>query len=172
MVLVEESSDKLAFRFNSKLWVYLTLSISIVLGIATYFAFLEEGDHSIVVSIFGLLTLIFLYSSIYSFKLHRSLELEKGQQIIRYVESSLYKNIAWQKGFQDFQKIKSFRPITTAGSGGAKQAKSWTVELISKEGETYSIGYNQFGALNRLQAEKLVSRVADMMSIQKDIVVD
>ena len=172
MVLVEESPQKLRFQFSSRLWGYLTLCIGFVLGIATYFAFSEEGDHWIVTSLIGLLSLVFSYSSIYSFNLHRSLAIDRVKQSIRYVESSLYRSTDWQKGFQEFEKITTFRPITTAGTGGAKKAKNWAIQLISKEGEIFAIGYNQFGALNRQQAERLVTRVADFINIPIELIDD
>jgi hypothetical protein len=146
--------------------------VAIVLGITAFFAFTEAGSHWIVACLIGLLSLIFIYSSIYSFALHRSLGIDSIKQSIEYVESGLYRRVTWNKGFQDFKMVKTFRPITTAGAGGAKKAKNWTILLISKEGEMFSIGYNQFGALNRQQAEKLVTRVADLVKIPIDIIDD
>jgi len=167
MVLVKESPHNLIFRFNSILWGYVSSFIGIALGTATYFAFAQEGNNWIVSCIFVLFSLIFFYSAIYSFNLHRSLEIDESKQVIRYVESSLYKNINWQKNFQHFKEIKTFRPITTAGSFGAKKTKNWSIQLISKEDEVFAIGYNQFGALSRQKAEELVTRIADMMGIPK-----
>lgn len=172
MVLIQETHNNLLFRFNSTLWGYLSLFIGISLGCATFFAFAEEGNTLVVTSIFGLFSLIFIYSSIYSFNLVRTLEIDGAKHSVNYVESSLYKNIKWKKEFHYFEKIKTFRPMTTVGSGGAKKTKNWAIQLISKRGEIFPIGYNQFGALNKQKAEKLVSHVANIMTIDKDIAED
>ena len=172
MVLVEETDHRLLFRFNSTLWGYLTFFIAIVLGIATYFAFAEKDDNFIVTSILGLLAAAFTYSSIYSFKLRRTLEIDGPRHRIRYVESSLYRNVRWEKEFREFEKIRAFRPIARVGSGGARKARSWAIQLMSRRGEMFAIGYSQFGALSKEKAEELATRVADMTRIQKEVIDD
>lgn len=170
MVLTHESPDILVFQFKSNLWGYITLAISMSLGIATYFAFLREDANWIILAILGLFTSLFLYSSIYSFKLLRSLEINKIKQIVQYKESSLYKNIQWRKGFQKFKSIKTFQPLTTATSPGGRRAINWSIQLIANDNEVFDIGYNQFGAMTREKAEELINRLAVIMDIKKEII--
>jgi len=170
MVLTYESPYKLLFMFKSILWGCITFFISLSLGIATYFAFMREDANWTITVIFGLFSFLFLYSSIYSFKLHRSLEIDNLGKIVKYKESSMYKNITWQKNFQGFKLIKAFRPLMTVTSSGGRPARTWSIQLISNEGEIFEIGYNQFGAMNRKKAEELLNRIAVIMGIKQEII--
>ena len=170
MVLTKENPYKLLFEFKSVLWGCITLFISIFLGIATYFAFMRDDSGWIILAILGIFSLLFLYSSVYSFKLRRSLEIDNLEQVVKYKESSLYKNISWRKDFQNFRLIKAFRPLTTATSSGGRPAITWIIQLISNEGEVFDIGYNQFGAMNRNKAEVLLKRIATIMNIEQEII--
>lgn len=170
MVLTQENPHKLLFQFKSILWGWITLFISFALAIATYFALLTDETSWVALGTFVLFTLLFLYSSIYSFKLRRSLEINKREQLVKYKESSLYKNLQWQKGFQSFKEIKTFRPLTTATSPGGRRALNWSIQLISNEDEIFDLGYNQFGAMKRQKAEELVGRIAALMDIRPEVV--
>lgn len=169
MVLTDDNSGRLLFSFNSKLWGYITLGAGCVLATGTYYAANEEGGHWLITSFFGLLTLLFLYSSLYSFRLRRSLEIDGTSKVVNYNESGLYHTVAWRKNFSEFTEVKGFRPITTAGEGGAKKAKSWAIQLTAANGEIFPLGFNQFGALHRDKAEILVLRIAQLMKIPGSI---
>ena len=123
-----------------------------------------------ILTILGLFTFLFLYSSIYSFKLLRSLEINNKEQIVQYKETSLYKNIKWRKDFRDFKSIKTFQPLTTATSPGVRKAINWSIQLITNDNEVFDLGYNQFGALKRDKAEELVNRIALIMDIKKEVI--
>lgn len=163
MVLTHESPHQLLFQFNSTLWGYLTLAIGIILGIATYFALLRDDASWMIVMIFGVFSLLFLYSSLYSFKLRRSLAIDTIQQVVKYEEASLYKAIKWRKDFQSFKDIKTFRRRD-------RHASNWSIQLTSNEDEVFAIGYNQFGAMSRQKAEELLNRIAAMMNVRKEII--
>ncbi len=170
MVLTNESPHKLLFEFNSTLWGYVTLLISGILGVATYFALLKVGLSNVIPFIFGFFCLLFLYSSIYSFKLRRSLEINGADHVVEYKESSLYKGKKWRKDFQSFKSIKAFRPLSTATSSGGRRAINWSIQLISNDDEIFDIGYSQFGAANRKKAEELIHRIATIMGINHEVV--
>jgi len=170
MVLTHDAPHNLRFEFKSILWGCISLLIGVSLGVATYFAVFREDAHWIVLLILGLLTLLFLYASIYSFTLRRSLEIDDTERVVTYQEASLFKNITWQKKFQSFKLIKAFRPQTTATSSGGRPAVNWSIQLISKEEEVFEIGYSQFGAMTRNKAEELVNRIAMILSVQQEIV--
>ena len=170
MVLTHDTPHKIRFEFKSILWGCLSLLIGVSLSVATYVAVFKEDAHWIVLLILGLLTLLFLYASIYSFTLRRSLEIDETERIVTYQEAGLYKNLTWQKSFQSFKLIKAFRPQTTATSSGGRPAINWSIRLISKEEEIFEIGYSQFGAMTRHKAEELVHRIASTLGVQQEIV--
>jgi len=170
MVLTQESPHRLLFQFKSVLWGYITLSISISLCIATYLALQKTDVGWLVLTIPGILSLLFLYSSIYSFNLCRSLEIDQIEQVVRYKESIRNRKIEWRKDFRDFKSIKIFRPLTTATSPGGRRAINWSIQLISNEDEVFDIGSNQFGAMNRKKAEELLGRIVAIMGIRQEIV--
>lgn len=170
MILTDESPNKLLFEFKSDLWGYITLFISSLLAVASYFAVTTVDSNWIVNFIFIFFTLLFLYSSIYSFKLSRSLEIDNSTRTVNYHESSLYRNAKWVKDFQLFKLVKAFRPLSTATSLGGRKAINWSIQLVSNEGETFNIGYNQFGATSRKKAEALVNQMATTMSLDQEII--
>lgn len=172
MVLVHESPDKLLFKFSSTLWGFVTLFISLILGVGTYYALFRENTSWIILVILLLLTLLFLYSSIYSFKLKRTLEINNTGQFVKYTLSNLYKNINWHKEFGDFRSVKVFRPVSTINSPGVTRAKNWYIQIIANDGEIFQVGYNQFGSISRRKAEQLMDRIAGMMDIEKEIIDD
>ncbi len=169
MVLTQDEPHRLGFEFSSLLWGCISFLVSGALGIATYFAFLEEDANGFILFILGLFTGLFFYAAVYSFSLRRILEIDDRQRVVKYRQSSLYQNISWQKPFGAFKAIKAFRLQSTATSSGGRRAINWTIQLISVENEKYEIGYNQFGAMSREQAEKLVNLIAMIMDVKQEM---
>ncbi len=158
MVLQEHDDRRLVFRFQSSRWALITLLVGAVFGVFAYIVASSSGMTwgTVVLA----LCVLFLYSSLYSFTAHQSLDIYRDTQQVTLVERNLYRHVNRTMPFTDFREVSIFR-----GSITGQRGTNWHITLVKKDDDAFHLGLGEFGALTHDAARQLAARIADLMEI-------
>ncbi len=161
LVLKSDEGDTLHFAFQAKMWAGITFAIAAALYAGGYFFWKSHGAPLLPIILAAFASLL-VYSSLYSLTAHRSLEIRSSTKTVKYIDKNLYKQIAWEKPFSEFEKVWLYH----ARSGrNSLPAKNITIELVAKDGRFFRVGVGEFGAFKSSRAEQLADRIARPMGI-------
>lgn len=162
MVLEDDRPGRLLFRFQAGKWAFITLGLSIVLFVATFFMVRQFGLSWAVLPFF-LFAVLFAWSTLYSLRAKRWLEIDADQRRVHYTEQTLYKNESWDRPFGEFRCVRIYHPRQFGE--GHRRTLNLVIELIADDDRFFRLGYHEFGAVREGKAAELGRRIAGMMNL-------
>ncbi|AFZ45553.1 hypothetical protein PCC7418_3439 [Halothece sp. PCC 7418] len=162
LVIVASHRDQIHFAFPSSQMALLIGLFALAAGLALFFQGGELQEKSMLSYWFlWFLEIAFLWGTIFSLTMKSSLHIDRSQEKVCYVLSSLFRKKQWEKPFCDFQEVRIFRPRT--GDGRAAMLK---ILLVMQDGEEIPLGTSLFGICQKRNARSLAQKVAEMISLK------
>ena len=156
MVLSEENSNCITFRFKGNRWAWATLIPGLVLVALAGKLYLSDYSPNWLLLIVGGFGLSLIYSSLYSATADQWLSADADRKTIRFYKKNLYGLVDWERPAQDFLCIKVGRSI---------RSSSWHIVLVDKDGFELNLGENAFGALTLEKALNLAGKISSKTGI-------
>lgn len=156
LVLKESDGLRMLFAFQGFAWGLSTLVLAAAAMLFTV-EVLWSGPPGYRLAGVGV-SLLFLYSTLFSFHARRSLEILGTRRIVRYTHQTLQRRESWEKAFSEFEAVVLARPVRRNRWGVA-------VLLKTRDGEHLPLGTNASGWASPSNAKALADAVAGIMGL-------
>jgi hypothetical protein len=159
LVLQENKQARLVFSFRGKHWSLYSLILSVIVLIGTLFVeSLEQVAYkSYLVPGGYVFTVLFLYSSLYSYFSTKELIIDSANKLVKYRKSDLYGQNKWAKPFSECIGILICRP----------GKKSFLIVLLqTQDMHEIPLGINEAGISSVKKAREIANNIGNRMSLQ------
>jgi nicotinamide riboside transporter PnuC len=161
MVISEESSNRITFRFKGNRWAVATLIPGLLLVALASKMYLIGNPSNVLQAIIGILGMLLIYSSVYSFSSSQWLTADGCTKTIRFYKKNIYGLVNWEKSKSDFKEISVLRQY---------DATNWLIILVCNDGLDLYIGENVFGALSYEKALEIANKVSSKTDIHISVI--